>query len=267
MSHMAVVLLQAGPGGSSRAGNVSAVEVAAVSRFAATSWNAIIESRIRGVKRGTTRPWPEVVAAHRGCLLQSIHAHYAEPGRRWWLPWRSLRWPAACSAPASSRPRTKSRRATASSPRRSPRSKRSTSGKVESDRLVYSAINGMLQHARSAFELLRSAQLRADARAPGRPLLRPRHQHPVDRRRHPRRQRLRGLAGLPPRHPARRHHRQDRGRERQGLGRATRRSSQAEGPEGHVGQGVDQAPRLRRADRADRRARRGQHPDACRARS
>ena len=56
--------------------------------------------------------------------------------------------------------------------------------KVESDRLVYGAIRGMLAHARSALELLRPARIRADARAAGRPLLRPRHHDSGDRRRH-----------------------------------------------------------------------------------
>ena len=40
--------------------------------------------------------------------------------------------------------------------------------KVESDRLVYSADPRHARHARSAFELLRSARVRADARAAGR---------------------------------------------------------------------------------------------------
>ena len=50
--------------------------------------------------------------------------------------------------------------------------------KVESDRLVYGADPRHARHARSAFELLRPARIRADARAPGRALLRPRHHDP-----------------------------------------------------------------------------------------
>ena len=44
--------------------------------------------------------------------------------------------------------------------------------KVESDRLVYGAVRGMLVDARSALELFRPARVRADARAAGRALLR-----------------------------------------------------------------------------------------------
>ena len=43
--------------------------------------------------------------------------------------------------------------------------------------------------------------------------------------------------------------------------------SKLKGPKGTSVQRLDQAPRLRRADRADGRARRSQHPEPCRARS
>ena len=51
--------------------------------------------------------------------------------------------------------------------------------------------------ARSPFELPRREVVRADARAPGGPLPRHRHQHPLDRREHHRHVAVRGLAGVP----------------------------------------------------------------------
>ena len=69
-------------------------------------------------------------------------------------------------------------------------------GEYESDRLVYSAISGMLQTLDPHSSFMDPAQLRADARAAGRALLRPRHLHPGRRRRHHRLQRLRGIARL-----------------------------------------------------------------------
>ena len=87
--------------------------------------------------------------------------------------------------------------------------------------------------ARSALELHGSAQLRADARAAGRPLLRPRHLHSGGRRRDHRLFAVRRVSRLP-------------------EGRAPRRRDRADRREGH--QGVDQRPGGAAAARAARDA-------------
>ena len=92
--------------------------------------------------------------------------------------------------------------------------------------------------ARPAFELHGPAQFRADARASGRPLLRPRHHHQRGRWRRHRLQRLRGVTGVSEGPPARRRHRPDRRRDDQGLEHRAGRA-QAARSEGHVGQHRD----------------------------
>ena len=117
---------------------------------------------------------PEVVAITTLGLLPSIHAQFPflPRGHPRGCP---LALPAACSAAAARQPGpgraaykifTAALDAIVEGVRR----------EVPSDRLVYGAIDGMLKHARSAFELLRSAQLSPAARAAGGQLLRARHQ-------------------------------------------------------------------------------------------
>ena len=117
--------------------------------------------------------------------------------------------------------------------------------------------------ARSAFELHGPEELRADARAPGRALLRPRDFHSGRRRRRHRRQRVRGLAGLPARHAPRRRHREDRERRHQGLDERP-----GGGPAARAarhGGGHRAAPRrLRQADRHQGDARRDPHAHRAR---
>ncbi len=96
--------------------------------------------------------------------------------------------------------------------------------------------------AGSAFELHGPAAVRAAARAAGGALLRPRHHHPGDRRRHHRDGAVRRLARLQGRHPPRRHHRQDRGRGRQGLDQRPGRA-QAARRQGHHRRGLAEARR------------------------
>ena len=88
-------------------------------------------------------------------------------------------------------------------------------GRVRPPRLQRGARHA--RHARSAFELLRPARIRADARAAGRALLRPRHPDQRHRRRHHRASVVRRLARVQEGHPPRRRHREDRRRGRQGL--------------------------------------------------
>ena len=119
------------------------------------------------------------------------------------------------------------------------------------------------RHARPAFQLLRSQGIRADARAPGRPLLRPRDHHRRDRRRHRRAERVRRVAGVQDGRAPRRRHRPDRRRGREGLvDRAG--DGQAARAEGHQRPHRDQAPRLRAADSARSHARRSPHPHRAR---
>ena len=136
--------------------------------------------------------------------------------------------------------------------------------KVESDRLVYGADPRHARHARSAFELLRPEGVRADARAAGRPLLRPRHHHPGDRRRHHR------ACGVFEGSPA-----YKKGIRRGDViakidgedakGWTTEQAMQKlRGPKGTTVDIEHQAARLRRADSARGDARRGPHPDRAR---
>ena len=90
--------------------------------------------------------------------------------------------------------------------------------------------------ARSALELPGSPRLRADARAPGGPVLRPRHQHLADRRRHHRHVALRRVARLQEGHPPRRRDRPYRRAGHQGLDERPGRQAAAR-PQGHTGQG------------------------------
>ena len=78
--------------------------------------------------------------------------------------------------------------------------------------------------ARSAFELHGSAQLRADARAAGGPLLRARHHDQRRRRRRHHLQRVRRVPRASEGAAPRRRDREDRGRGRQRAGRANRPS-------------------------------------------
>ena len=133
-------------------------------------------------------------------------------------------------------------------------------GDAESDRVVYSAITGLLQTLDPHSSFMDPTRLRADARAAGRALLRARHHHPGDQRRRHRRLGLRGLAGVRERAPPRRRHRQDRERGHQRLDqRADGRPAQ--GTARHVREHLAQARRLRAAHRPARPARRGAHPD------
>ena len=72
-------------------------------------------------------------------------------------------------------------------------------------------------------------RVRADARAAGRPLLRPRDHDCRDRRRHRRTERVRRIAGLQDGHAARRHHRANRRRGREGLDHRTGDASSCAG--------------------------------------
>ena len=114
--------------------------------------------------------------------------------------------------------------------------------------------------ARSAFELHGPADLRADARAPGRPLLRSRPHHSVGRRRHHRGARVRRLAGVQQRHSPRRRDRDRRRRQRQGLDDRGD-GQQAQGTEGHVRQHRRAPQGIRAAARDARDARSGEHPE------
>ena len=117
------------------------------------------------------------------------------------------------------------------------------------------------RHARSALELFRSEGLRADARAAGRPLLRPRHPDSEHaRRRHRRDRRLRRIAGVQEGRASRRRVREDRRRGREGLDDRAGDAETAR-PQGDDGAHRAEAPRLRTADSARRDARRGVHPD------
>ena len=123
------------------------------------------------------------------------------------------------------------------------------------------------EDARPAFELLRPAQLRADARAAGRHATtasasrfsRSTATSPSCRSSKARPPTGRGSAAAtssPASKADDRRQDDDAGRQgddQRGGGQA------AEGAEGHHGQHLDQAPRLRRADRPGGRARRGQH--------
>ena len=129
------------------------------------------------------------------------------------------------------------------------RSRPITSEDGRVDRLVYSAISRHAADARPALELLRPARVRADARAAGRPLLRPRHHHPGHRRRHhggracsKGRRRTRRASAAATSSPG------STARTRR-AGRATRRSRRLRGPKGTTVAVSLQAPRLRPADR------------------
>ena len=132
--------------------------------------------------------------------------------------------------------------------------------KVDSDRARVQRHPGHAGHARSALELLRSARIRADARAAGGPVLRPRRLDPGHRRRHHGDDRVRRIAGVQEGHPARRRHRQDRRRERQGLDDGAG-DAQAPRPEGHAGADRDPPAGLRSADSDRADTRRSAHPD------
>ena len=112
--------------------------------------------------------------------------------------------------------------------------------------------------ARPALELPRPPRLRPDARAAGRPLLRARHQHLADRRRHHRDVAVRRVACLQEGHSPRRRDRPHRRPGHQGLDQRPGREAVAR-PQGHAGQGRPAPRRLHRPDRTRRRARRGQH--------
>ena len=115
------------------------------------------------------------------------------------------------------------------------------------------------RHARPPFQLLRSQRIRADARAPGRPVLRPRDHDRRHRRRHRGAERVRGVAGEQDGRAPRRCHRPDRGRRREGVvDRAG--DGQAARAEGHERPHRGQAPRLRAVDSARSHARRSPHP-------
>ena len=130
--------------------------------------------------------------------------------------------------------------------------------KVPSDRLVYGAIDGHAEDARSALELLRSEAVRADARAAGRQLLRPRHHHPVDRRRHHGDVDLRGLAGLQA--GLRRGDVIARIEGEDAKGWTTEQAvKKLKGPKGTSVEHLAPPPRRRRSDQHGRRARRGEH--------
>ncbi len=100
--------------------------------------------------------------------------------------------------------------------------------------------------ARSALELHGSEGLRAAARAAGRPLLRPRHQHQRRRRRHHRHVAVRRIARLQEGDPPRRRHREDQQRRRQGLDERAG-GSEAARTARDAGSGVDPPRRLRQA--------------------
>ena len=82
----------------------------------------------------------------------------------------------------------------------------------------------------------------------------------VDRRRHHGRLAVRRVARVPEGCAARRRHRPDRRREREGDDQRRSRAAAA-GPEGHAGQDLPPAPRLRPVDRTRSAARRDPHPD------
>ena len=132
--------------------------------------------------------------------------------------------------------------------------------KVESDRLVYSAISGMLQTLDPHSNFMDPRQYAQTAGAPGRPLLRARHHDRADRRRHHGAVPLRGVASLQAGHSPRGHHREGRWRGRQGLDERPGRAEAARS-EGHLGRGVHQAIGFRGADSHQGHARRDQHPD------
>ncbi len=133
---------------------------------------------------------------------------------------------------------------------------------VPSDRLVSTSIRRAAPHAGPALELLRAEGLPDDAGAAEGPVLRPRHQRPVDRREHHRRGALRGDAGAPARHPGRRRHQPHRGRGRPGH-EHRRRGQASPRPQGHPGPDHDRARRLRGAPRVHGHPRR--HPAPLRA--
>ena len=116
--------------------------------------------------------------------------------------------------------------------------------------------------ARPAFELHGPEELRADARAPGGPLLRPRDFHSGRRRRRHRRQRVRGLAGLSARHAPRRRDREDRERRHQGLDERPGGGPAARAAR-HGGGHLAASCRLRQTDRRPRHARRDPHADGA----
>ena len=121
------------------------------------------------------------------------------------------------------------------------------------------------RHARSAFELLRSESLRADARASGRPLLRPRHPDSEHARgRHRRDRRVRRIARVQEGRAARRRVRANRGRKRQGL---DDRAGDAEAPRSRRERRCTSSCRRRgyeQIDSARRDARRSLHPHRAR---
>ena len=128
---------------------------------------------------------------------------------------------------------------------------------VESDRVVYSAINGMLQtldpHS-SFMDPKAYAQLRErqEGHYYGLGIT-----HQRARRRYHRHGAVRGIARLQEGHPPRRRHRQD---QRRGRQRMDERAGGAEAARAarHPRAGVDPPHRLRQADRRRGRARRNQ---------
>jgi len=76
--------------------------------------------------------------------------------------------------------------------------------KVDSDNLVYGAVRGMLGTLDPHSSFLQPEGIRADARAPGRALLRHRRLDSGDRRRHHRDAGVRAVARLQERHSPRR---------------------------------------------------------------
>ena len=131
---------------------------------------------------------------------------------------------------------------------------------VESDRMVYGAINGMLQtlDPHSSFMDPRTyAQMRErqEGRYYGLGLTISAH-----RRRHHRGARVRRLAGVQQRHPPRRRDRRRGRRQHEGLDHRSD-GQQAEGPEGHVRQHRRAPQGFRAAARDARDARPGEHPE------
>ena len=164
-----------------------------------------------GSSRNRSATRPEVVASAALGLLRCDHAQFpvlpgGGPGGR------ALGAGRRRSAAACWPGRTRSRSSIASSPRRSPPSTASTSTKCRPTAWSTARIDGMLKTLDPHSSFFDPAQLRADARAPGRQLLRPRHPDSGDRRRHHRDVDLRGLAGLQEGAAPRRRHRPHRKR-------------------------------------------------------
>ena len=225
---------------------------------------------------------PEVVAITTLRLLRSLHAYFPVPprgdpggspfGHRWRRAWQRPDGAAGRSRAAVQNLQLGARRDQQRVRRRAPRG---PSG-VRRDRRHAEA-------ARSAFELLRPAQLPAAARASAGHLLRSRYSDSVDRRRHHGHVGVRELAGLQEGSAAQRRDRADQERQPEagvrqgrvdqaGCGRLVRRQGldlrsgrdPTQGTEGHDRRHLDQAPRLRRADRSADRARYRQHVDGAR---